>query len=180
VRVIPSGVEIPEGVGEPADPPHVLFVGRLSAEKGILEFLAATQGISRVVVGDGPLRDRVPDAVGFVPPRELGAYYERAAVVVCPSHREGYGVVAREAMAHGRPVIATAVGGLLDAVEDGVTGIRVPPRDSVALRSAIERLLADRELRRALGSAGRATARERFSSEAAIEATIRAYRDALT
>jgi glycosyltransferase involved in cell wall biosynthesis len=50
----------------------------------------------------------------------------------------------------------------------------------VALRSAIERLLADRELRRALGSAGRATARERFSSEAAIEATIRAYRDALT
>ena len=103
VRVVPSGVAIPDEVGEPADPPHVLFVGRLSEEKGILEFLAATDGIPRVIVGDGPLRDRVPDAVGFVPRHELGGYYERAAVVVCPSRREGYGVVAREAMAHGAP-----------------------------------------------------------------------------
>lgn len=180
VRIIPSGVAIPDEVGEPDDPPHVLFVGRLSEEKGILEFLAATEGIARVIVGDGPLRDRVPDAVGFVPPHELGAYYERAAVVVCPSRREGYGVVAREAMAHARPVIATAVGGLLDAVEDGVSGLRIPPRDPVALRSAIMRLLSDGELRSALGASGREAARERFSLKAAAEATIGAYRDALT
>jgi len=180
VRIIPSGVAIPDEVGEPDDPPHVLFVGRLSEEKGILEFLAATEGIARVIVGDGPLRDRVPDAVGFVPPHELGAYYERAAVVVCPSRREGYGVVAREAMAHARPVIATAVGGLLDAVEDGVTGLRIPPRDPVALRSAIMSLLSDGELRSALGASGREAARERFSLKAAAEATIGAYRDALT
>ena len=180
VRIIPSGVAIPDKVGEPDDPPHVLFVGRLSEEKGILEFLAATEGIARVIVGDGPLRDRVPDAVGFVPPHELGAYYERAAVVVCPSRREGYGVVAREAMAHARPVIATAVGGLLDAVEDGVTGLRIPPRDPVALRSAIMSLLSDGELRSALGASAREAARERFSLKAAAEATIGAYRDALT
>ena len=180
VRIIPSGVAIPDEVGEPDDPPHVLFVGRLSEEKGILEFLAATEGIARVIVGNGPLRDRVPDAVVFVPPHELGAYYERAAVVVCPSRREGYGVVAREAMAHARPVIATAVGGLLDAVEDGVTGLRIPPRDPVALRSAIMSLLSDGELRSALGASGREAARERFSLKAAAEATIGAYRDALT
>ena len=180
VRIIPSGVAIPDEVGEPDDPPHVLFVGRLSEEKGILEFLAATEGIARVIVGNGPLRDRVPDAVGFVPPHELGAYYERAAVVVCPSRREGYGVVAREAMAHARPVIATAVGGLLDAVDDGVTGLRIPPRDPVALRSAIMSLLSDGELRSALGASGREAARERFSLKAAAEATIGAYRDALT
>jgi glycosyltransferase involved in cell wall biosynthesis len=179
VRIIPSGVAIPDEVGEPDGPPHVLFVGRLSEEKGILEFLAATEGIARVIVGDGPLRDRVPDAVGFVPPRELGAYYERAAVVVCPSRREGYGVVAREAMAHGRPVVATAVGGLLDAVEDGVTGVLVPPRDSVALRSAIKRLLGDDNLGRRLGSCAREAARRRFSWEAATEATIQVYRDSL-
>jgi glycosyltransferase involved in cell wall biosynthesis len=179
VRVIPSGVEIPDAVGEPDDPPHVLYVGRLSEEKGILELLEATAGLPRVVVGDGPLRDSVADAVGFVPPRELGGYYERAAVVVCPSRREGYGVVAREAMAHGRPVVATAVGGLLDAVEDGVTGIRVPPRDAVALRAAIETLLADGALRARLGAAALKTARERFSWDAATASTLDAYRRAM-
>ena len=58
-------------------------------------------------------------------------------------------------MAHGRPVVASAVGGLLDAVEDGVTGLLVPPRDPAALRAAIETLLADADLRQRLGSAAR-------------------------
>jgi glycosyltransferase involved in cell wall biosynthesis len=166
-------------VGEPEDPPHVLFVGRLSEEKGIEEFLDATDGLPRVVVGDGPLRGSAPEAVGFVPPGELGAYYARAAVVACPSRREGYGVVAREAMAYGRPVVATSSGGLADAVEDGVTGLVVPARDPAALRVAIERLLGDAELRRRLGGAAREAARSRFSWEAATEGTIAAYRDAL-
>jgi glycosyltransferase involved in cell wall biosynthesis len=178
VRVIPSGVDIPADVAAPAEPPHVLYVGRLSEEKGVPELLEATNGLPRVVVGDGPLRDGVPEAVGFVPPSELGPYYERAAVVVCPSRREGYGVVAREAMAYGRPVVASAVGGLLDAVEDGVTGLLVPPRDPAALRAALERLLADRALCDRLGEAARARARERYSWEVATKAIIRAYRTA--
>jgi glycosyltransferase involved in cell wall biosynthesis len=177
VRVVPSGVAIPDDVGLPEDPPHVLFVGRLSEEKGVLELLEATEGIPRVIVGDGPLRGRVPDALGFVPPSELGPHYERAAVVVCPSRREGYGVVAREAMAYGRPVVASAVGGLVDAVEHGVTGLLVAPRDVPALRAAIERLLGDAALRRRLSEAARAAARERFSWTAATEATIGVYRD---
>jgi glycosyltransferase involved in cell wall biosynthesis len=175
VRVIPSGVEIPGTAGEADDPPHVLFVGRLSEEKGIREFLAASEGMERVVVGDGPLRELVPDARGFVAPGELGAYYERAAVVACPSHREGYGVAAREAMAYGRPVVASAVGGLVDAVEDGVTGLLVPPRDQDALRVALERLLDDAGLRKRLGNAARAAARERFSWERATEQTLDVY-----
>lgn len=178
VRVLAPGVAVPQAVGEPAEPPHVLFVGRLSEEKGVLELLEATEGLPRVIVGDGPLRDRVPDAVGFVPPGELGPYYERAAVVACPSRREGYGVVAREAMAHGRPVVASAVGGLLDAVEDGVTGLLVPPGDPSALRAALERLLADREIRTRLGATARERARERFSWEAATRATVAVYRSA--
>ena len=179
VRLVPGGVAIPEHVGEPEDPPHVLFVGRLSEEKGIRDFLEATDGLPRVIVGDGPLRDCVPDAVGFVARQELGGYYERAGVVACPSRREGYGVVAREAMAYGRPVVAASVGGLLDAVEDGVTGVRVPPGDVQALRAAVESLLADPGLRRRLGAAAREHARERFSWAAATEATLRAYREAL-
>jgi glycosyltransferase involved in cell wall biosynthesis len=180
LAVVPNGVDLPEEVAEPEAPPHVLFVGRLSEEKGLPELLVATEGLPRVIVGDGPLRDRVPEAVGFVAPADLGAYYERAAVVVCPSRREGYGVVAREAMAHGRPVVACAVGGLVDAVEDGVTGSLVPPRDPGALRTAIVALLDDAERRKRWGAAARVRAAERFSWSAATDAAISVYRTAAT
>jgi len=175
VRVIPSGVAIPDHVGEPDDPPHVLYVGRLSEEKGVRELAEAAKGLPLVVVGDGPLRSLFPQAVGFVPPRELGPYYERAAVVVVPSRREGYGVVARQAMAHGRPVVATAVGGLVDAVVDGVTGIVVAPGDRSALRSGMEHLLGEEALRRALGGNAMQRAIRHFSEEAALRATVELY-----
>lgn len=155
VRVIPNGVEVPAEAGEEAEPPEVLFAGRLSPEKGIEDLLAAADGLPLVVAGDGPLRPRVPGALGFVSRAELGRLYRRAAVVACPSRREGFGVVCAEAMAHARPVVATAVGGLRDLVVDGETGLLVPPHDPRALRAALERLLADRELRRRLGAAGR-------------------------
>ena len=179
VRVIPSAVELPERVGEPAEPPEVLFVGRLSAEKGILDLVQAADGIRLTVAGDGPLRDRVPGARGFVPHDELGPLYERAAVVAVPSRREGFGVACAEAMAHARPVVASAVGGLLDLVVDGETGLLVPPRDVPALRGALERLLGDAELRRRMGEAGRARIRERFSWPAVTDDTIAAYEAAL-
>ena len=170
VRVIPTGVQIPKTVGEPDDPPHVLFVGRLSPEKGIHEFLEATEGMPRVIVGAGSVE--VPEAVGFVPRGELGSYYERAAVVCVPSRREGYGVVAREAMAYGRPVVATAVGGLPDAVDDGLSGLLVGPRDPGALRAAVKRLLGDEALRRELGAGARAAA---TSSETGAGGLVEAY-----
>ena len=176
VRVVPSGVAVPEAVGEPEEPPHVLYVGRLSAEKGVLELVEAANGLPLRVVGDGPLRGRVPGALGFVPPAELGPWYERAAVVAAPSRREGYGIVAREAMAWGRPVVASAVGGLVDAVEDGVTGLLVPPGDTVALRAALERLLGDAELRARLGQAARERA---VSFDAAAEQLLAVYDEAL-
>jgi glycosyltransferase involved in cell wall biosynthesis len=179
VRVIPSGVEMPASMGEEADPPEVLFAGRLSAEKGILELVEAAQGMNLVVAGDGPLRDQVPGALGFVPHHALGPLYERAAVVACPSHREGFGVVCAEAMAYGRPVVASAVGGLLDLVVDGETGLQVPPRDVGALRAGLQRLLGDRELRQRLGAAARERIRERFTWPAVTEATIAAYEEAL-
>jgi len=179
VRLVPNGVHIPDHVAAPEEPPHVLYAGRLSEEKGVSELLEATEGLPRVLVGDGPLRDGVPEALGFVPRRELAGFYERAAVVACPSHREGYGVVAREAMAHGRPVVAAAVGGLTDAVEHDVTGLLVPPRDPAALRAALQRLLGDAQLRARLGTAGREKARAEFSSEAAAASMVAAYREAI-
>ena len=65
VRVIPSGVDLPAVVGEEAEPPEVLYAGRLSAEKGVLDLVEAADGIPLVVAGDGPLRERVPAARGW-------------------------------------------------------------------------------------------------------------------
>jgi glycogen(starch) synthase len=179
VRVIPSGVDLTDEVGTPEEePPHVLYVGRLSEEKGIRDLAKAAEGLPLVVVGDGPLRDLVPAAVGFVPRDELGSYYERAAVVCVPSRREGYGVAAREAMAYGKAIVSTGVGGLADAIDDGVTGLVVPPGDVAALRAALERLLGDADLRRRLGASAREKARATYAWRVATEATIAVYREA--
>jgi glycosyltransferase involved in cell wall biosynthesis len=179
VRTIPSGVDLPEQLGEEAEPPEILYAGRLSPEKGIRELVAAAQGHPLVVAGDGPLRSEVPSALGFVPHDELERLYRRAAVVACPSHREGFGIVCAEAMAHGRPVVAADVGGLRDLVVHEETGLLVPPRDAGALRAALERLLADRELRRRMGEAGRARIAEHFTWRGFTDETLRAYGDAL-
>jgi glycosyltransferase involved in cell wall biosynthesis len=172
---VPYIVDVPERVAVPEEPAHVLYAGRLSAEKGVLELAEATAGLDRWIVGDGPLRAQIPDALGFVPPSEIGSWYDRAAVVSAPSRREGVGGATREAMGHGRAVVATAVGGHLDAITDGVDGVLVPPRDPQALREAIERLLADPAERDRLGSAAREKARTAFSAAAATEALLAAY-----
>ena len=175
VRVIPSGVDVPASVPAPDEPPHVLFAGRLSREKGILDLVQAAEGLPLVVAGDGPLRDRVPGALGTVPHDELLVLYGRADVVACPSHREGFGVVCAEAMAHGRPVVAGAVGGLLDLVVDGETGLLVEPGDVPGLRVALERLLGDPALSSRLGAAGRRRVAERFAWNSVVDATLAAY-----
>jgi glycosyltransferase involved in cell wall biosynthesis len=178
VRVVPNGVELPPEIGEEAEPPEILFVGRLSREKGVLELVEAERGLPLVVAGDGPLRARVPGALGWVTRAELEGLYGRAAVVACPSRREGFGVVCAEAMAHGRPVVASAVGGLLDLVADGETGLLVPPRDVAALRAALERLQADRGLRQRLGTNARERVRSYCSWDTVIDSLLSAYADA--
>jgi glycosyltransferase involved in cell wall biosynthesis len=170
VRVVPFGVDLPADVGAPEEPPHVLYAGRLSEEKGVLDFVEATEGLQRVIVGDGPLRARTPEAVGFVPPSRMGAYYERASVVCVPSRREGYGFSAREAMAYGRPLVATRVGGLADLEGDGV--VLVEPGDRAALRGAVERLLVDAG---EIGALARARVFEHFAVTGAARRLAEAY-----
>jgi glycosyltransferase involved in cell wall biosynthesis len=175
VEVVPSGVDLPPEIGQEAEPPHVLYAGRLSREKGVLELVEAAERMNLVVAGDGPLRDRVPMARGFVPPDELATLYGQAAVVACPSHREGFGVACLEAMAHGRPVVASGVGGLLDLVVNGETGILVEPGNVPALRAALVRLLDDPPLRRRMGEAGRQRAADHFSWKAVTRKTLDVY-----
>lgn len=175
VEWIPNGVELPAAVGHEASPAEVLYVGRLSAEKGVAELVEATRGLNLVVVGDGPLRHLVPGALGFVSPADRDSRYARAAVVVCPSRREGFGLTCAEAMAHGRAVVASDVGGLRDLVRHEETGLLVPPRDPVALRAAVDRLLADPSVRRRLGAAARAHVAELCGWDRVVDRTLAVY-----
>src|SRR3546814_414 len=124
----------------PADGP-VLAVGRLVPEKGfdVLIRAAAKAAVPVVIVGDGgqeaalrALADELGADVTFagpVAPDELGPHYRAARLVAVPSHREGFGLVAAEALASGRAVVASSVGGLAQVVADGVTGPLVPAGD---------------------------------------------------
>lgn len=177
--VVPNGVDIPHWVVDEPEGAPVLFAGRLAEEKGIEELVAATDGIDLVVAGDGPLRHLVPGALGMVPHEELERLYDAASVFVLPSRSEGFGIVAAEAMAHGRPVVACGVGGLAEVVVDGETGLLVPPRRPDLLRAALERLLADPELRRRLGRAARERVERGYSWDSVVARTIDVYEQAL-
>jgi glycosyltransferase involved in cell wall biosynthesis len=172
---IPNGVAIPALPVETPGEPFVLFAGRLTPEKGIADLVEATRGLALIVAGDGPLRHLVPGALGFLPHHELERLYDRATVIVLSSRQDGLPVCLLEAMAHGRAVVATAVGGIPELIENEVTGILVQPGDAAGLRAAIERLLGDSELRRRLGEAARARVQHLCAWEHVIASTLEAY-----
>jgi glycosyltransferase involved in cell wall biosynthesis len=132
----------------PTDGP-VLAVGRLVGEKG---FDVAIRAVARsgqrlVLVGDGPQRRSLEKLalevradvtfLGSVAPSQIADLYRMAKVVVVPSRREGFGLVAAEASASGRAVVASRVGGLTDIVRDGVNGNLIEPDDVEALAAAL-------------------------------------------
>jgi len=178
VHEIPYGVEIPDETAPEEQPPKVLFAGRLSPEKRIDVVAAATDGLPRIVAGDGPLRDLLPDALGFVPQNELFGLYDKAAVVLLTSEREGLPNVVLEAMARGKTVVSTPVGGIPAVIEDGKTGLLVPIGDADTTRAAVERALADPELRRRIGTAARERVREYCSWDRVTELTLEVYKSA--
>jgi glycosyltransferase involved in cell wall biosynthesis len=96
-------------------------------------------------------------------------------IFAMPSLQEGLGVAALEAMACGLPVVASAIGGLVDAVEDGVSGIQVPVGNAPALANAIAQFSANPELRFAMGAAGRERAVAKFAIEAMARGTLALY-----
>ncbi len=132
----------------PADGP-VVAVGRLVPEKGfdVLIRAVAKASVPLVLIGDGgqePVLRALAEEVGAdvtfagpVAPDALGPHYRAARLVAVPSHREGFGLVAAEALANGRAVVASSVGGLAQVVADGVTGRLVPAGDVAALADAL-------------------------------------------
>jgi len=162
-------------LGLPPAPPLVLCVGSFKPQKGqevLVEAvrLAVADGteLQLAFAGDGPLRSAVEAQVrtaglapaatflGLLDRDEVLAALGACDVVAIPSHSEGFPLVTMEALAMGRAVVATAVGGQPEILADGVTGLLVAPGDPLALAAALQRLLSDRPLRDRLGEAGRA------------------------
>jgi len=112
---------------------------------------------------------------GRVTTPELVRHYCRAQMSACPSLYEGFGLPAAEAMACGLPVVATTGGALPEVVEDGVTGILVPPADAHALAEAMDTFMRDAQLRRRMGQAGRQRILEKFNWRKAALQTEAVY-----
>lgn len=206
IDVVAPGVDLdvfsPAGPVAPAPPGfHVVFAGRMQRLKGPHVLVQAAAAL-RARRPDIPLRltllgeqsgsrqydiDAVITASGMsdvvtrrnaVPREELAAWFRAADVVAMPSYSESFGLVALEAQACGTPVLATRVGGLADAVDDGVSGLLVDGHRITAWAAALERLHDDAALRAALslGAVGHASA---FGWDSAAGATLASYRRAL-
>ena len=194
------GQRLPTGnlraeLGLPATAPLVAVFSRLNRLKGIEYFLQAAASLAArfeqvrfLVVGDSvsqAYRDELErcaaglglgQRVLFTGFRsDVPALLAEVSVSVLPSLSEGLSNVVLEAMAAGVPVVATRVGGTPEMVEDGLTGLLVPPANAAALAEAVAALLADPARGRALGQAGRARVAQLFSLEATVRATGRLY-----
>jgi D-inositol-3-phosphate glycosyltransferase len=132
----------------------------------------------RGVAEEAGVADRVR-LLGSVPRDEVPALLRSADAVVCVPWYEPFGMVPLEAMACGRPVVASAVGGLVDTVVDGVTGVHVPPRRADALEAALTGMLGRETVRTAYGIAGRDRAVSRYGWDRVAEATARVYQQVL-
>jgi glycosyltransferase involved in cell wall biosynthesis len=186
-----------EECGIPPEALVVGFVGRLVREKGIVELATAWErlreedgGLHLLLVGALEGEDALPPEVvqalrsdgrvrltGHV--SDTARLYAAMDVVALPTFREGFPVVALEAAATALPIVATTVPGCLEAVQDGVTGMLVPPRDPVALAAALRRYLEDSSLRARHGEAARRRVLAEFRPEAMWEAILSEYRSLL-
>lgn len=174
---------------------RLLFVGRPNEQKGLhvlIRALAHTHTpLSLDIVGDGEGRaalERLAAELGVaerlhwhgaLPQAELARYYRCATALVVPSIDEGLGLVAAEGQLSGAPVIASNSGGLPDIVQDGRTGLLVPPGDPEALAHTLDELLTRPDRGASLGHAGRLHALDLFSPDAVARRYAEIYRAAV-
>lgn len=200
---LPNAVSLPEQspgqrdtarqqLGVAPEEKIIVTIGRLSPEKGLDILLVAyarqfgsDHGVRLILVGDGPemaelklLTDRLGIAeqvafAGFT--TDVARYYAAADLFVMSSHTEGFPMALLEAMAWGLPVLASAVGGIPDIVENGKDGCLVPPGDEEQLASAMGNLLNNRELAERMGQIARQTITKRFAVEQWASVLERVY-----
>lgn len=181
---------------EAAGPVVVTLVSRILRDKGVLEFIDAASQLRMTlpevifqIVGEPDLGN--PSAiqqseidswkslpnVEYLGRRSNIAEILKGSHIIClPSYREGLPKSLLEALSSGRPIITTDVPGCREVCDDGVNGLLIPARDSIALSEAIEKLVSNPELRQAMGRAGRVRAESEFSNEIVCTQTLELYR----
>lgn len=185
-EIIPNGIDYDRFAGVAPRPgscfedgPNILFVGRLEKRKGLKYLLRAMVGVWQqfptarlTVVGSGPLLEDYKRLVevkqldkvcfaGFVSTEDLPKYYQNCDIFCAPSTgQESFGIVLLEAMAAGRPIVASDIQGYRFVVNNGTQGLLTPPQDEQSLALALVRLLSDGELRAKMGEAGKLRAQE--------------------
>lgn len=179
--------------GRPEEPGTILFFGRIRQYKGLSYLLDAFSHVCEavseaklVIAGEGPLGEleervrRLPNCEvhnRFIADDEVSAFFERASIVVCPYIEASQSGVVPIAYAFRKPIVATCVGGLPDIVEDGKTGLLVPPCDSLALAKAIIILLQDAQLRAYMGQNAYRKMKNELGWEEVAKTTLRVYRE---
>jgi len=189
--------EAREALAIPADALVIGFVGRLVRDKGVVELATAWRrlrerisGLHLLLVGPPESEDAVPGEVlaalradprvrltGHA--RDMPRLYAAMDVVALPTYREGFPNVALEAAAMEIPIVATSVPGCVDAVQHGITGLLVPPRDAAALGDALGRYLEDPTLRKLHGVTARRRVLVEFRREGIWQAVVDEYRSLL-
>lgn len=196
VRVVPNSVDVASlSSGFVEEPGRILFLGRADTSKGVYDLLAAVAALASAfpdirlaVGGDGDLAllrtraaqmgvDERLEVLGWVGAQDKADQLARASIFCLPSHAEGLPMAMLEAMAVGKAVVLSRVGGMPEAVADGDNGLLVPPRDVQALAEVLSRLLSDEVLRRRIGARARQTVAERYSTAVVSDKLSRVYRD---
>ncbi len=195
------GTDVLERYGVDADRPSVVFVGRITRQKGLQVLLRAAAQLAEaaqlvlcagqpdtadlaaevtdLVTGLQARRSGVVWLSGMLPKREIIQLLTHATVFACPSLYEPLGIVNLEAMACGAAVVASRVGGIPEVVTDGDTGLLVPPGDPAALAGALNALVSDQDRAAAMGRKGRERAVADFSWPAIAAQTAALYRELL-
>lgn len=195
VEVVLNGIPIRPSRPLLSFPPTVAFAGRLVREKGADVLVRAFARVVKelpdarlLLAGEGPERNHLKKLIanlnlsqsismlGHLPHPELERKFSTAWVQAVPSlWEEPFGIVVAESMMRGTTVVASNSGGLTEIVQDGQTGILVPPGDDVALAEALVSLLRNRDLAEQMGRAGREVALTHFSETTFIDKFIRLY-----
>ncbi|MDP1659518.1 MAG: glycosyltransferase family 4 protein [Methylotenera sp.] len=190
IKLLYNGIDTNEVGGSGTDDGYVLFLGRLVKEKGVETLLKAyansSAGWRLVVAGTGPLGDVLKAQynpsilVGYLAGEALKEMIDKAAVIVVPSEwYENCPMSVLEAMAYGKPVVGSRLGGTMELVEDGKTGLLFDAGNVDELTSALDKLMASSELRRQLGEAGRKRVEANFSLEQHNAGLMEIYKSVL-